>query len=341
MDSEKLAERDRARRARQMQQAKLQAIVLLAALLAGTVLVVIYSLSRSPPPAVQKEFPPESVSAVRSQIANDGPVEAPAAQPARPAPITQGSQPPSPAAPAADKTPKSPEKPVAAAPTAQEVKSAIEAFLKAVSLDDKLPLVIPKPHIAARLKEHYQTRGLKDPLVESIEAPVPADGSAGQRVAVRIKSPQAAPGEALACFERTADGKLLLDWESFVGYSQMGWAEFRRDRPTAPVMLRAYVSNDDYFNYEFTDSSKFISVQMRSPDGSAMINGFCESKSAVASALLSRIAVAKSEAGSAAEGRVWTPVMVKVRFPPNAQSDHCVELLSMPQHQWLAQDGTE
>ena len=57
--------------------------------------------------------------------------------------------------------------------------------------------------------------------------------------------------------ERQEDGGFLVDWESFVGYSEIPWEEFMVDLPPRPFLVRAQVSVGDYFNYGFEDTEWF------------------------------------------------------------------------------------
>lgn len=53
----------------------------------------------------------------------------------------------------------------------------------------------------------------------------------------------------------------LVDWESWVGYSEMGFAEMRIRQPKQPVLVRCFMIQDFYYNYEFTQDD-FISLKL-------------------------------------------------------------------------------
>ena len=43
--------------------------------------------------------------------------------------------------------------------------------------------------------------------------------------------------------------KMLIDWESFIGYSEMSLDEFVDNKLKEPTMFRFHAKIDDYFNY--------------------------------------------------------------------------------------------
>lgn len=385
MDPDKLAERDRARRQRQLRRAKWQAI----GLLLGVVVLLAWAISsyfvrpkKVPPP---KEKPAAPVMEETAASSADKPAAgtAPATDAKPPVAAAAPEKPAAPAPPTAASTPTTaaPEKPgpsntlkgpdvlkrftdkpkVAVSevlgaigvkdsakmmrelPKVQEARRVLDLLSKVSYVAGKLEYVIEKPGIELRMKDYYETRGLKEPAAGDQVADVELQ-LAGERYLDVVYANGAQPsGTIRASFVRDERGMVRLDWESFVGYSAMGMREFRDKKPDVPAIMRVYASVDDYYNYEFSDPKKFLSVRLRNPDGSEAVNGFCEQGGRVASAITARLATSsgesapKGEAGAAK--RVWAPVVVKVRFPSNPQSDHCVELMELMHGQWLAPAG--
>ena len=105
--------------------------------------------------------------------------------------------------------------------------------------------------------------------------------------------------------------------------------------------MRAYVSADDYFNYEFTDSNQFLSFRLKSADGTVAINGFTTRDSPVGLGVQKALESAGRflTKNGPAVNRVWIPLIVKVQFPPAANSDHCVLLTRLVEDQWLVASG--
>ncbi len=47
----------------------------------------------------------------------------------------------------------------------------------------------------------------------------------------------------------------VVDWESFVGYSEMSLAQFIKKQPKKPTLFRVRIKFDDYFNFDFNDKT--------------------------------------------------------------------------------------
>lgn len=340
MDAAKLAERDRARRERQVQKAKRQALVIFCCLIAAVVGVLLAYYFGAPSEIPEPE--PQPVAVQPADQSKD-PAPAPRDETAK-----VDSE-----VPAAPESPKATELPGAKTPAplvipgrellqplpkVGEARMVIERFLKAATVMDKQEFVIPKPGIEDRMKAYYEVRKGTDPQVGEQLADFVLEYGGSRFLDVAYRSATSPTGAVRAVFRRSDPGLVLLDWESFVGYGSVDWADFKKQRPATPVILRAYASLDDYYNYEFADARRYLSVRLRSADGQNLVNGFCERSKGVATAIGTRLSavVPLHEPGAAVGGRTWAPLIVRLRFPANASSDHCVELLEMVHDRWLA-----
>lgn len=53
-----------------------------------------------------------------------------------------------------------------------------------------------------------------------------------------------------------ADG-LKVDWESWVGWSEMPWDDFLKIKATEPKLVRVMLKWVDYYNFDFSDEKKW------------------------------------------------------------------------------------
>lgn len=371
MDPDKLAERDRARRLRQLRKAKLQGLLLIGCMLLGLALALSFYFFGEPKKAPVRE---EKKPAAPSTLLDEASVKAPVTDASRDAappsagPGADGEKHPAePTAvkPAAVQTirrtvpgtvrldgkgPKAvpvdnvlasigvtdSEKSMRPLPKVAEARRVLELLSKATVISAKMEHAIEKPGLEIRMREYYENRGLKDPEVGDQVADYEVQMAGDRYLDVIYKNPTRPAGTLRASFMRDAKGIVRLDWESFTGFSGMDMRAFREAKSAEPVTMRVYASADDYFNYEFSDPKKLLSVRLRNADGSAAVNGYCELGGRVATAFSARLA---AEPGTSDEKRLWVPVIVKLRFPPKAQSDHCVELMDLMHGQWLAPAG--
>lgn len=229
-------------------------------------------------------------------------------------------------------------------PRVTDAKRVLDLLSKAADVRSKLEHVVQKPGIEERMKSFYEVAKLREPDVGAQAADFQIETGGEKYLDVIYQSGVRPPGTLHASFLRDEKGIVRVDWESYVGYSATPMKDFREKRPDQGVNMRVLASADIYYNYEFSDSKKFLSVRLRNADGTESVNGFCEMGGRVASAITAQLAAAETRAAAKkaedpATKRVWVPVIVKVRFPTKAQSDHCVELVDLLHDRWLAPPG--
>ena len=80
-------------------------------------------------------------------------------------------------------------------------------------------------------------------------------------------------GSTAMAVERQEDGRYLVDWESFVGYSEMGWEDLLENKPAEPVLIRCRARVGDYYNFKF-DQDTWACVQLQEGSGEHTIYGY-------------------------------------------------------------------
>jgi hypothetical protein len=123
---------------------------------------------------------------------------------------------------------------------------------------------------------------------------------------------------------RQEDGTYVLDWESYIGASDLSWAEFRRIKPTLPVLFRAYAVLSDYYNYGYEDSSRYLCVKLLSRTSERPLYGYCDRNSAAARALAGIVNSTNT-----------LPLTVKLSYRPATPSVDCVNLEAVISKRWL------
>ena len=69
------------------------------------------------------------------------------------------------------------------------------------------------------------------------------------------------------------NGKMVIDWESFVGYSEMSLSEFINNKPKEPTMFRLHARPDDYFNFQFNEKEHRC-LYLRNPTDTESVYGY-------------------------------------------------------------------
>jgi hypothetical protein len=90
-------------------------------------------------------------------------------------------------------------------------------------------------------------------------------------------------------FEKTADG-YLVDWESWVGWSDLDIKKIMKQKPQNPFELRAIVELENYYNFDFPPQkeSEWQSYLIKLPDQS-ILHGYVKKDSSLQGELLKEI----------------------------------------------------
>lgn len=67
---------------------------------------------------------------------------------------------------------------------------------------------------------------------------------------------------------------LLIDWESWVGWSEMGWSEFMDKRPVETKEFRVFATQGVYFNFGFAENDGWHCYELESPDRKLLLYGY-------------------------------------------------------------------
>lgn len=235
---------------------------------------------------------------------------------------------PAPAKPAAGEAPAGPvgNPEIFTPDNAGELRTKAEEVLKkfaaATTVEERLMLVRYPERVRPLMQSRYETHRREDPKLGLVKNSDFIRWDGHEFVHLVNEAGGLIPVVESA-FEIQADGRVRLDWESLVGAGAMDWADLRRERPARPVLLRAFAALGGYYNFEFEDSTRWISVKLTSSDGD-VIYAFAE-RTSPAGASLSQV-LSRTE---------HKPVTVRVAFPANAASDRCVLLAELVSTAWL------
>lgn len=126
---------------------------------------------------------------------------------------------------------------------------------------------------------------------------------------------------------RAAPGDgLQIDWESWVGWSEMSWQDFMREKPTTPKLFRVILSDVDYYNFGFSDERKHQSFRLESPGQAEPIYGYVERDSRLASKL------------RPPSDRNHIQLVLMLSFPKNASQGNQVNIDDLLAEDWLLDD---
>ncbi len=204
-----------------------------------------------------------------------------------------------------------------------EADSLARKFLEATTVEELLPLV-RNPEVAeARMRGFYPAGKIEAPGMHPLDS--------GVVVSVRDKLVSLAVRtrdfeENSIAFIDTPQG-LKVDWESWVGWSEISWKEFMATKPTSGHVFRVILARVDYYNFAFTDDQKWQSYRLESPDHEHAVYAYAEK-------------------GSVLNGRIHTDMdtkslnlMLSLRFPAGATSSNQVEIERFVAEGWVEEDS--
>ncbi len=145
-------------------------------------------------------------------------------------------------------------------------------FLEATRVDEVVKLVRNPETAEKRMRSWYPDGKIEAPGLSAFN---PTGVVEHWETAVVIDVRTADFSTRAMNFVPTPDG-LRIDWESWVGWCEQPWAAFLAERPTAPRLFRVVAKKVDYYNFGFSDDSKWRSVRLEGLDGESFVYGYVE-----------------------------------------------------------------
>ena len=206
-----------------------------------------------------------------------------------------------------------------------EVEPLAKAFLEAEKTADILPLIHESDRVRALVRSRYP-----DGRIEP--AGMSKFNSTGQ---VSYKDSFAAVTILTPDYEKRQlafiDGEdgLKIDWESWVGWSDMPWAKLMETKPKRPILVRVMAKWVDYYNFGFSDENVWRSYRLVSPDGETTLYGYVDRNSLLDQRL------------RPGEPGTTVAVTLKVHFRKDEQSPNQVVIDELVSDGWVVTRQSE
>lgn len=204
-----------------------------------------------------------------------------------------------------------------------EAEPLVRKFLAAKTVAELLPIIRHPEITEQRLRGVYPDG--------KIAAVGMSKFNSSDEVSVRDKliSLMVRTGEQLdkpMALIETPEG-LKIDWESWVGWSEISWEEFLATKPTTAKVFRVKLTAVDYYNFAFSDESKWHSYRLLSPDGEHSLYGYVEKGSDLDRKI------------SPTEDAKIVTLMLSLKFPAGATSNSQVEIERFVVEGWVEEDA--
>jgi hypothetical protein len=213
-------------------------------------------------------------------------------------------------------------------------RPVINKFFASTSNEEALQYVRRAGKVAFMMKKHYAPFGFSPVKIGSLGAAedcnIVADGYFVVPVTLADFSSR---GIALEVPE-SEDGDWLIDWESWVGYSEMDFSEMRLRQPKDPVVVRCYLVQDEYYNFAFSDREKYLSFKLIDHTREDQLWGYIDKLSDSYSRLATALAGSQ---GSSSSEELATLKVWFLDNPQNPATDQ-VEITDLVTFGWVLRD---
>lgn len=153
-----------------------------------------------------------------------------------------------------------------------EAEPLAKRFLEGIRIEDLLPLVRNPKLAEARMLRQYPDGKITASGMSGFNT-LSEISRVGTSLSVRVRT-RDYEEKALAFFE-TPEG-FKINWESWVGWSEMPWGAFIAAKTTTAKMFRVILGPVEYYNIGFADDRKWKSYRLVSPDGKYSLYGYAE-----------------------------------------------------------------
>jgi hypothetical protein len=226
-------------------------------------------------------------------------------------------------APAVEKAPDpKPEK--AAATDVVQMEETLKNFLQAATPAEALRWVYQPEKIAPKLEawlagEAYKAPGYKAMLDEAstrsengheITGLTVRDGNFEKQSVALVKTPEG----------------YRVDWESWVGWSEMSCSDFKKQKPATSKLFRVTVSASDYYNFSFKSEVEWSCYRLDLLDGEDFLYAYIPRASPIDAQL------------RPVDGVPTRNFILRLKFPADPQTDNQVLIEEIVASGWVHLD---
>lgn len=170
-----------------------------------------------------------------------------------------------------------------------EAGAMLEKFWHATEWTAKLDCVHEPARVRPLLQAYYETQRNKDPISGALSHS--DQYQIGNRSVLVLSYATSQPGNEVAVILLAQpDGSFRLDWESYVGWGDMTFLDFKTRRPSSPQLMRVSARYDEAYKGEFSDPARYLCMELVSPDGLYTLHGYCDKDTPLGTSLVQIVA---------------------------------------------------
>ena len=203
-----------------------------------------------------------------------------------------------------------------------QLEETARKFLEAPTLAEALEFIYRPEEVGPKAEAWHATRPYRPPGFKGTagDASILSSGKT-EVISLAVRTGDFEKREV--ALVKTPQG-YRVDWESWAGWSEMSWEDFKKQRPTGPKLFRVICSPTVYYNFAFKDESQWVSFRLDSPDSKDFLYGYAPGNSELGALL------------RPTDGVTNRSVIMMLKFPPDAATDNQVIIEAITGEGWLA-----
>lgn len=216
--------------------------------------------------------------------------------------------------------------------TVATIQDVVRRFYRAETVEEMLKHVRHAERVGPMMLDHYTRNPLQASEVVSVVDmnPLMIGTHAGFRV-VLTKMSNGVDGKLVVEVMSPVDAK--VDWETHVCAQPMDWERFVKDRPAGyRGDFRVYAEREDFYNYEFADSTKYQAFKLTTLHSYEVIYGYAP-RDGQAFRVIDQLLVQNNDQK--------VPVLLRLHLQDGLQSKSGVLIEDIIAPRWLLVDSPE
>lgn len=165
------------------------------------------------------------------------------------------------------------------ASASERLESAVEGYLNASTVDEKMQWVRHPMRIKPLMDLHYEKNSMEERKFSSIQKMKAV--SAWSKSYILISAELTSGEQQFLAVEHTPEDTYKIDWETDVCYQPISWKIFSNVKSSIAMDMRVMVKPDAHYTMNFSEEDDYVCFRMVTRDNQKPIYGYVKKSSPV------------------------------------------------------------
>ena len=199
--------------------------------------------------------------------------------------------------------------------------AAFDSFLNAPTAEDRLAFIRHRDRVGAVMSAYYDTNGYKAEGFRKLVGNYNySEGVLRTQAELSSFTRRDIVAEKVMMNDEVS---YLIDWESWVGYGEFSPDEMKEQKPKEPFLVRVFISEGNYYNYEFSDDREWSAYSIVFLNSHSSFLGYAPRDSDLDKGLKGVLRNRQSAA-----------LTLKVAYPAEARAEDLFEIRELVNDSW-------